>query len=58
MVMSTYEMSNLGPTSKVKFIIQTYKVISDCIIFYVTLALATSMSRDTIVEKYFSKVID
>ena len=66
MVTSKYEWSNLSPTSKVKlrenkvceFVIKTYKVISDCLICYPTLALATYMSRDKMVEKYFSKLID
>ena len=65
MVTSEYEWSNLGPTLKIKcktnvceFVIQIYKPISDDLICYATLSLATYMSRDTIVEKFFSEIID
>ena len=57
-----YGFWNLGHTSKVKFrrkvckfVLQTYKVISDCIICYTPWPDATKMSTDTIAERYFLK---
>ena len=60
---SKYEVSNLGPTSKVrlrknvcKLIMQIYKVICDCIICYDIRPGATIKLTDSISNKYVSNL--